>query len=382
MRFFPAGLLVFLILFAQEGLGDSNKALPDDLSRRGTHWGLLPIGNYTSDMGLTTGVLTRRFNYGEEGKRPFDSLLTVQGSYSTLGPRDLWVAFEKTGVGERDLRLLVAVDVSANPYSRYYGVGSDTGYSPVLDSQKYYFYRQQNYSLELSARKKILSDLDLSLGVVPTFVSKEPASAASLYASDFGTDERSFYYLKLKSGLILEGRDSEFIPAHGYFLALGLSFSPSALGSLPSWGRLDWDYRRYDSLVDDRWLWVASQFRYTKSSDAAPIEEKARLGSLGTLRGLPLGRFLSNDSLSMRTELRSLWVRRQIFGLPLKGGTGVFLDMGRVADTTSGLLTSRTHVGWGISVFGSYFTDDFVGSADLGFCEGSTAFYLRLGHAI
>src|SRR4051812_22276825 len=93
--------------------------------RTGVQWGGYPIANYSSDLGLMTGLLTRRFDYGS-GARPFDELITAQITYATLGPKDALLEYEKTGIGKYGLRLKTRLYYSHNQHQRYYGLGPDS----------------------------------------------------------------------------------------------------------------------------------------------------------------------------------------------------------------------------------------------------------------
>jgi hypothetical protein len=94
-----------------------------------------------------------------------------------------------------------------------------------------------------------------------------------------------------------------------------------------------------------------------------------------------LNRYIGNQSAGLRTELRSVYIRWRIFDMPLKVGSGVFLDSGKIAQGYNELVSNDFKWAWGVSLFGSYFTDDFLGTMDIGFSHGETAFYMRLGHA-
>ncbi|MBC7690876.1 MAG: hypothetical protein H7222_03850 [Methylotenera sp.] len=350
----------------------------------GVHWAGYPIGNYTSDQGVTLGLLGRRFDYGDSGVKPFKSVTTFQASHATHGSTVIQLEFEETGVTEHDLRFTSALTAQRNENQRYYGLGDQTLRNTTLERQNFYYYEQELLTFENAVRKKIESlGWDIQLGIAPTLNRSRSLTTAqsgpTLFQNEYGSSRKTSYYTTTHLRFIRDRRDSEFVPSRGSIASAALSHSPRFLGQLPAWSRIDLDYRRYDSFIDGRKLWLATQARMTSSSNDAPLVEKARLGSLGTLRGLPLNRYLSNDSLSLRSELRSIWYHDSFFDLPLKLGTGVFIDTGKIASSVSQLTSSSFHSGYGCSLFGSYFTDDFVGSTNIAFSEGATALYLILG---
>lgn len=122
--------------------------------------------------------------------------------------------------------------------------------------------------------------------------------------------------------------------------------------------------------------------KWFAASPEAPFNEKGRLGSSTTIRGLPLNRYMANQTFVFRNELRTISIKTQLGGRPLRLGHGVFVEAGRVGDNFQRLVDkTMTHWSAGLSLFASYFTNDFVGCADLGFSEGNTSFYFRIGQS-
>jgi hypothetical protein len=355
--------------------------------RKGVHLGAIPISSFSTDAGYTAGVLAQRFDYGAgiepgPGLRPFQSLLTLQVTYSTRGPRDAWISYESFWDRTLDpLGWRWSLDAYGmeSTYQRYYGLGPDSSRLSLLEREGFYFYDRSLFLLSGSIRKRIpeLGGLDLQLGASQVATRSDPgARDDSQYRRDFGEAPLAQTYTQLSLRGIWERRNSEFIPTRGSFASFSLSGAP-----LPGWSRLDLDFRRYFEFLPERGLWLASQIRYTGVTDDTPLHEKARLGSLGTFRGVALNRYLSNHSASLRNELRSIWFKDTFFGLPLKLGSGLYIDAGKVSDTLEQIPQTPLRLSWGLALFSSYFTDDFLGSADFGFSPEGSSVYLRLGHA-
>lgn len=349
---------------------------------RGIRIGLVPIMNYTSDRGLTLGAMSRRFDYRTSCAVPFHNVLTLEASYATLGARIFEVAYEHTEISRLKLRSASVLSYTQNEFQPYYGIGPQSQYDADLDAQDYYRFTQKEILFENSLRKRFKnSSVEPQVGVAFARTAFSPSQELSQYEKDFGEAEKSIFTTRLFLRNVWEARDSEFIPSKGHYGLLGIMFSPSSLGNLErSWVKWDGDYRVYLPLAKDRALWLAHQVRYTGTTEHTPISEKARLGSVGTLRGLPFSRYSANHSASLRSDIRSVWLKTRVFDLPFKLGTGVFYDVGKIADTIPGLADERFHHSYGFSIFGSYFTDDFLGSSDFGFSEGNMIFYVRLGH--
>ncbi|MGE0617064.1 MAG: hypothetical protein AB7P04_15645 [Bacteriovoracia bacterium] len=361
---------------------ETTPAPSSTFERKGTRWGLLPIGNYSTDFGFTFGLLARRFDYGQSGVQPFENLTTFQGQYASGGAKDFLLSYEQTNIFGSTWRGALDLYYARNEFRSYFGVGDHTTLPATSPAPNYFSYAHQMGYVHVAGRKKISELFDLELGVSENFSLSHPASNVSKFGEDFGPTPVRATYTAFNTGLVIERRDSEFIPSKGYFAAASVTFTPGFLGNIDSWARLNAVYKRFDSFIDDRWLYLASEVKFAAASVDAPVHEKARLGSWGTLRGMAYNRYLSNFSGSLRTELRTLPIRWEIFGLPLKIGGGIFAETGKIGDSFGRIFTNTNHFAWGLTGFGSYFTDDFVGSADLGFYDGNTAFYIQLGHSI
>jgi len=377
-------VFAFLAICSLTGivLADPLSPGPDDQDKRkDVHWGALPYMKYSTDQGFSFGFFGRRFDYGLEHRLPFENLLTLQGSYATQGPFGIFTSFEKTHLGDGSLRYYSELTGSKDPFSRYYGLGDQTLLIDSPDNPDLYFYTRESISFDNTLRKTISPGFDIRGGLSFMAFRLYANQASSRYAGDFGTHPYLGLYTRMLFGVTLERRNFEFIASKGYYLMGAFTLSPAFLGTEATWYKAEFDFRYYISLIENRWLWLAYQFRYAGNSASAPLMEKVKLGSQGTLRGLPLNRFLSNHSASLRADIRSVLLRTTFFGLPAKGGIGFFADMGQIGDDFGRLFTTRTHFAYGISAFGSYFMDDFLGGADVGFSEGNVAFYVGLGHA-
>jgi hypothetical protein len=357
-------------------------AFADDEMPRGVRWGAVPIGNVSSDRGLEVGVLGQRFDYGPDGTRPFVSLWTLQASYATRGPRLLYLEREATGLGASGRgRWLARVYFQESDFQPYFGVPYGASLAAPAGSPDRFRFASRDLVILQALRGPAGGGWEWLAGLALQASRQAPLPGASRYREDFGDAARAGVYPSAVAQLIQERRDSEFIPTRGHYSRAGLGAAAGSGVSDGAWWRGDLEHRRHWPLLPGRRLTLAAQARYAFSTGGAPLAERVRLGSFGTLRGLPLGRYLGNHTVGLRTEARSIFVRTRVFDLPLKGGLGLFLDSGRIADRPADLIDARTHVGYGVSFIGSYFTDDFLGTLDVGFAEGGWAFYMRLGHA-
>jgi hypothetical protein len=143
------------------------------------------------------------------------------------------------------------------------------------------------------------------------------------------------------------------------------------------------DLRGYHPFLDTSDALVgALQIREASATSSTPLALKPGLGGLSTQRGLPRDRIITQHTATVRGELRGFPVHARVFDLPLRLGAGIFGEWGMAGDTFGRLFTTRGHPTWGLTFFGSYFTDDFVGRADIGFSPDGFSTYVGIGHAI
>lgn len=348
--------------------------------RVGVHVGAYPTLQYTSDDGLRVGGFSRIFNYGKEGVLPFKSLTTIAAGYAEKGTSFVWLKFQKKSVTSWKLRTDSEMYYTTSDNQRYYGVGDQTVLNLDDEAAGKNFYKFEQVNIFQNFRKELDDSWESLFGLEYAVLRSNSNGAGTLFEDDFGTDEQTFNGLIWGLGIIRDRRNSEFIATRGYLLSVKVDYSPAFLSNQEEWSRGDLDLRYYYPILPNRKLWVATQFRYTASTPSTPLVRKATLGSAETLRGLRLNRFLSNQSVSLRGGLRSIFIRRRVFSYPLKMGAGVFVDSGKVGDRFSRLASGKTHISYGITLFSSYFTDDFLGHADIGFSEETTSLYLGLGH--
>ncbi len=363
--------------------------------RQGVHWGGLPVFNYSSDLGLSIGGFARRFDYGggspqeksddnppeEEKPASFENLWTLQFTHAQHGPNIAFANYELTGVSRYHLRLFTQVLSFQNDHQPYFGLGEHSVYDRALAGSGVYQYFFGKYEITQAVRKNIVDNVDLELSLAVSSETQKPIQELSQFSTDFGNLKTHHDHPKLGVSLIMDKRDSEFIPSKGYRFSGALISSPALAQDAPHWARADLDARAYYPFISSRWLWFAIQLHYAQSSEDTPLQDKAKLGSFGTLRGLPLGRYSSNNALTARAEIRSVVIRMRIFDMPLKVGSGVFVDTGKIGASLGEIRNNPFHKSAGVSIIGSYFTDDFVGTTDIAFSEGGYAYYLTLGHA-
>jgi outer membrane protein assembly factor BamA len=341
-------------------------ATEPDADRQGVRWGVIPIANYSSDRGLQVGALAQRFDYGSRDLRPFETLWTIQASTSTQGPKDLAAEYESI---LEDGRLSLTVALQENSQFPYYGTGAKSAF--VTPSDLY----QREIEVGGSIAQNWGPHSRATVRVELLSTRYEERGIDTPYFKDYGSGPRARFQVPITLSAVRDTRDSEFIPTRGERLEAAFSLAPDA------WSRLALDARKVWPLLPERSLVGALQLRHISASSETPLTRRARLGSWTSLRGLPYNRFMGSHATSLRAEVRSVLLRTRLFDLPLKGGLSLFTDHGILGNTWKEWAGGPVRSSWGISLTGSYFTDDFIGVAEVAFSGGSSASYLQLGYA-
>ncbi len=349
-------------------------------------YGAMPTFNYTSDAGLTWGGYVQRFDYGQPQRAPFENLWTIYASSATRGATHVGAEYEWLQSSDENYlgwRASLESGYVFNPYENYYGLGADTPRIAIRESLGQYEYTRRLAFLQSTLRKpfarEIFGDQFQWRAILsPIWENLREKTAGSQYSQDFGgSNLTQSWRVRHGLGLVWDSRNSEFSPDNGFLI------QPTWTSSFFQWHRFDLDFRAHSLLIADRWLSFAAQLRLSEVADSTdlPLNERPRLGGWNSIRGLPSSRYIVHSLAVLRAEVRSVFLRARLFGFPLKIGAAPFVDLGRGANRFGALGAAQTRVGYGISWIGSYFTDDFLGTLDLAWSDGSSAYYLTLGHA-
>ncbi len=167
---------------------------------------------------------------------------------------------------------------------------------------------------------------DLEFGLEISHDQLRSNSPSSVFAQENGGVTQEITQVPILARIMIDRRDNEFVPGKGWFLSGGGSLTPDFFSTGGSWARFEMDGRFFSPLLNNRWLTLGLQGRYAASSPDAPILNRETIGGVMIGRGLPLDRFRTNHVLTARAELRSILIRKLIFGLPLKLGVSAFIE--------------------------------------------------------
>lgn len=360
---------------------------------------VLPALNFDSDEGFGYGVLGEAYHYGRGGLDPYAWTLQPTVLFTTKGRRDLVLFFDSPHILPGGWRLTAFAGSEKQIATPYYGLGNETPYDPALDAEegpnpRYYRFGRTRNSLTFALQRP-LGDVPLRLlvggGVERTVIESVPEDlGTTLYASDYGDDEETYWSSSVRGGLVWDTRDRETGPRSGSWTDFLVQWVDESLGA--DYGLTRWTFtdRRYFQLTEG--LVFAHRYLVQNVSGGGPVHELFRvetsfkqqegLGGAKTLRGIPKNRFVGRGLLVWNSELRWRVADFTVAGREMHAVLSAFLDQGRVwqDEVEPGELFSDLHRGYGGGLRVGM-GENFVVAVDVGASrEPGMPIYLGLGY--
>ncbi|SMO80763.1 BamA/TamA family outer membrane protein [Gracilimonas mengyeensis] len=348
-------------------------------------YAFLPALAYNSDLGLIGGGIASRYHY-KRGVNPFYSYINVNAIASTKGLLSFQLLHDKPQIMDSRLRSTTELYVSRFMENQYYGVGS---YQEIEEEPEanpdYYYYKSFSAGFELTLRN-------------PLFYNKETGAQIDIYGlagfsyrTPWGNpDDRLIseqrpvgiggsHISELGLGMIWENRNSEFSPTTGTYAKAGFAAGHKLLGSDYDYIMLEGEARTYLSFFLIREITFANKISYTHTSGDLPYWKLSELGGSNTLRGYPENRFLDDNALLLNSELRTWLIEFPEYDIRF-GGT-LFTDIGRTFHNGAALQSvfNDLRYTFGFGGVSSFFTDDFIMRADIGFSQEGYGIYFTSG---
>lgn len=345
----------------------------------------LPALAYNSDLGFIGGGLVSRYKY-EDDLRPFYSFLHLNAIVSTKGLISSTVFYDKPNVFNTGQRLTSEVYVSRFLQNQYYGIGNYSKLpDALLDSADYYNYKSFSTGFEFILRKPIINNTDgsqLDLFGQAVFDYRTPwgNNTDQLIIADQPRGVDGIVASALGAGIIWENRDHEFEPSSGTYAKTGIEIGNKILGSSTNYFKFESEARAYTAFHLIKDITFANRLTFHHTSGSLPYWKLAEIGGEDSMRGYPENRFRDNNALYLNTELRTwLWEFPE-YDVRL-GGT-LFMDIGRTFPNGASLdnIFSDLKYTFGFGGNSSFFTDDFILRADVGFSEEGYGIYFTAGY--
>ncbi len=346
----------------------------------------LPALAFNSDLGFIGGGIASIYKYKDQ-THPFYSYTDFSAIFSTKGLASVQVLNDKPFVFGTDMRLKTNVFISRFLQDPYYGVANYQTIEHDPPDGIPNFYQFKSFSIGLNTTLRIPLSINNK---------NQQLDALAILNLDYQTpwDSESGQLITIEkprgfeggrtfmigSGLIWEGRNSEFNPTNGTYLETSIEIGNKLWGG--TFNNLVvkhemFHYLTFHLLKD---ITLANRFYAEHTSGETPYWKLAYAGDNETLRGYPSRRFLDENVAILNNELRTWLVEFPSMDTRL-GGT-IFFDVGRTfANGTSFEdITDDLKYTFGFGATASIFTPDFIIRADVGFSEEGKGVYITTGY--
>ncbi len=355
--------------------------IPDGVNI-GTDYSFVPVLGYTSDIGLFGGGVMQRINY-RLNEQPFHSLTSFQALVTTRRNFITKIDYERVNSFGSDIRSRFLFEGQRIRSDTFFGIGNTTTFSTDEYDEGNFYYENRSVDFRYWGRKslsRIGENGTLDGQFLATISYNDPVSRGdhTIFSQLPPPGGGGGWVNQLGFGIILESRDSEFIPTSGIRFETGIGRSTSLLGSDFSFTRFRTEARAYYSPI--RNVVIAQKIEFDYTSGNTPFWELPVVGSNDGLRGYALNRFRGDSSILHIIELRS-WLFSFLDDY-IRVGAQTFMDTGRVfsGEDSFGDITSDLKQTYGFGGAFSFFNPDLFFRADIAFSEDLYRIYFGFGY--
>lgn len=389
LKSFKSYFLIFVIIitgslpetFAQP-ISDNGKRITvtDTLD-----FAFLPALGYNSDYGLIGGGIMSRYHY-RDGVRPFYSYFTIDALASTNGLLSVSILYDKPQIFDQRKRFTTELFVSKFLNDQYYGVGTYDDLNPsISEDQEFYYYESFSFGIESILRHSLnqsSSGYSSDVYFLTEFDYHNPVDIRQnsyLYQSGSLGVEKSGT-VSLGTGYIFDSRDNEFDPRFGIYGKAGFQLIKDYTRTTYIFPFVESEIRTYFTFHLIRDITFANRLSYQHIDGEAPFRKLPVIGGEETMRGYPENRFMDDNALLLNTELRT-W----LFEFPsyeVKFGGTLFFDAGRTYANGTSLkdVFDDLKYTYGLGGTSSFFNENFIFRADLGFSDDGYGLYFTAGY--
>lgn len=364
-------LTAALVVLGASGLGAQ-------VATRGLEIGAVPAINFDSDEGFGYGAIAELYQYGTEGRAPYEWTLQPTVFITTEGRRDVTVFFDAPNLLPAGWRFDVFLGWERHVATPYYGLGNASDYDEGLDDEEgpnpfYYRFGRTRWSATTTVQRRLGASpyrLLAGIGLVHTSVLPVPESeGTTLLAQQQGADEWSSEASYVRLGAVRDTRDRETGPTRGSWSEVLVQRIPELLGADRGYTRWTVTHRHYVPVTSR--LVLAGRILVQSVGTGAPVQDlflvqtsfkqQEGLGGSKTVRGVLKNRFTGRGMAVMNAEARWRALDFTAVGRDFHLVLSAFADHGRVwaGDVRADELFKDLHrgVGGGLRVgMGENFT--------------------------
>lgn len=377
-RVTPLLLLFSLFLFSVYAQSGSDKD--------STKIAFLPALAFNSDLGFIGGGIASIYKYKDQ-THPFHSYTNFSAIFSTKGLASVNILYDKPFAFGTDMRLKTNMFISRFLQDPYYGVANYQVIEQDPPSGMPDFYQFISFSVGLNATLRIPLSINnknqqLDVLVIMNLDYETPLDNESdrLITSEKPRGFEGGRTFMIGSGLIWEGRNSEFNPSKGAYMETSVEIGNRLWGGTFNNLVIKHEVSHYLTFHFIKDITLANRFYAKHTSGETPYWKLAYAGDDATLRGYPSRRFLDDNVAILNNELRTWFLEFPSSNTRLGGN--LFFDAGRTFANGTSLehITNDLKYTFGFGGTASIFTPDFIIRADVGFSEEGTGVYITTGY--
>ena len=328
-------LLVVVALLAQT---------PDPVEKKkSTSYVLVPLVNYSSDLGFGFGVAGEIFFYGEDAAKTragYSHLLQAQVMFTTGGVQSHFLTYDGPHL-LGPVRLEAHVEFNKDLYAPFYGPGNQAfaGIQPD-PGQKFDSYEAVFPVAFLRLRFHPLGE---GTSLEPYIEYRYQTTQVDPYAASVLTLRNPLGIKGGKTGQIMVGlfndtRDAETNTTSGGLEEIAFAGSGGPFASDYTFVDVTVSERRFFRLGTRRLVLglravvdtLVGQVPFFEWSHVGGIADTEGMGGINSVRGLVRNRYTGNVKVFGNAELRFLPVSFEAFGSDIDVGGVIFYDIGRV----------------------------------------------------
>ncbi len=335
-----------------------------------------PVVNYNSDDGFILGGGSLITRYGFRTV-PFKNKYSITAHYATrpsAGSLNTNIIFNSI---LKNVSLHFNIDATQLQFTSYYGFGNETNYSSKLNEENYYRLEQSYIGIHSYLQYRVLSKLNLNLGLAYHYSHNELSHENLLDAfpnMKYGLGK----FTSLESSLSFEydSRDSKSFTQKGFYLLSSVNFFPRVLDNKESFGKGKIDLRSYITSSFITKTTFAFRLLGKKVWGKYPFLSAAFLGGSENLLGYRRERFSGDAALYGIAQMR-MKLSKVKFIINGDFGFHAFAETGRVFTDNSN--SKIWHPSYGGGLWLSYLNRTFNIVTTLANSKESLLFSFGLG---
>lgn len=349
----------------------------------------MPAVGYSSDEGFGYGGCLSIYQYKDYDPYYYNIYIEIYHTTKNIDEHIIqfdWIEFFHT-----PYRFIWRIDYEKTGINNYFGVGNSSVYNKSIlnHDEDYYYYKARRISSLFLFQRSILEKAQYKLraysGINCSWNKITPYQDSILFQDESYGIEGGDHY-NLKTGVVFDSRDNEFVSHKGIFSELGYAYTPDLSFNDYSFHRYTLINRIYFPVLS--W-WIIAHRIVWDIVDKAPFYEKGYIGGItslkglggaDTLRGYLLYRYIDKVKVFMNLEFRIKLISFILAENQWNINCVLFTDTGRVWPEVSAMNLIEFHYTYGSGLRFEW-GRDFIIAFDYGISKEGEGFYTYFGYS-